>query len=238
MTRPGLAWTGRLLKTADLICRQCEPLAFLLSGLLFVTVSCGYAADADTNNWRSLFDGKTLAGWKITDFGGQGEVVVEEGQLVLRSGALLTGVNWTNAIPRIDYEISIEAKKVNGSDFFCGLTFPVGDTFCTLIVGGWGGGVVGLSNVDDMDASENETTQYQSFEQGRWYHIRLRVSKERIEVWIDNERFVNQPITGRQISLRPGDIELSKPLGLATWQTTGAFRSIRIRELSAMKPAN
>jgi hypothetical protein len=35
--------------------------------------------------------------------------------------------------------------------------------------------------------------------------------------------------TGRKLSLRPGDISRSRPLGLATWMTSAAFREIKIR---------
>ena len=182
--------------------------------------------------WNNLFDGQTLKGWKITDFAGHGEVTVENGQVLIHSGVMLTGMSWTNGIPKIDYEVSLEAMKVDGSDFFCGLTFPVEDAFCTWIVGGWGGGVVGLSSIDGLDASENETTKYMKVDTGHWYRLRLRVTKQKIEAWMDDEKIVDQPILGRRISLRPGDIDLSKPFGVATWQTTGALRAIKIRRLT------
>ena len=51
----------------------------------------------------------------------------------------MTGITWTNEMPRMGYEISLEAMRVEGSDFFCGLTFPVGKDYLSLIVGGWGG---------------------------------------------------------------------------------------------------
>jgi len=43
--------------------------------------------------WQSLFDGKSLDGWSVTEFAGHGEVAVRDGQLVLGMGAILTGVN-------------------------------------------------------------------------------------------------------------------------------------------------
>jgi hypothetical protein len=181
--------------------------------------------------WQPLFDGTSLRGWKQTEFGGHGEVTVKDGLLMIQMGAMLTGVTWTNQIPKTEYEVELEAIKIDGSDFFCGLTFPVGDSFCSFIVGGWGGGVVGLSSIDGQDASENETTKYMPFEKNRWYRIRLRVTPTRIQTWIDDDRIVDQSIEGRKISLRPGEIEYSVPLGLATWQTTGAFRNIRLRRL-------
>ncbi len=179
--------------------------------------------------WKSLFDGQTLKGWQITDFAGHGEVKVEDGQIVLEMGVALTGIKWTNEVPKSNYEVSLEASKLSGSDFFCGLTFPVGSASCTLVVGGWGGGVVGISSIDGSDASMNETTRYLEFAKNRWHRIRARVTAEKIECWIDDEKVVDVVHKGRKISMRPGEIELSEPFGVATWQTTGVLRNLRIR---------
>jgi hypothetical protein len=184
-----------------------------------------------SSEWRTMFDGKSLHGWHITDFAGAGEVTVEEGKIILGMGAALTGIDWTNAVPKWDYEIALEAMKVDGSDFFCGLTLPAGDSFFSFIVGGWGGGVVGISSVDGADASLNETTKYMKFDRGKWYRIRVRVTRGRIETWIDDDQLVDLELKGKKISLRAGEIELSTPLGVASWQTTAALRDIRIRSL-------
>jgi hypothetical protein len=181
--------------------------------------------------WKSLFDGKTLTGWKSTDFAGRGEVNVKEGKIILESGQM-TGITWTNAndLPLMNYEISLEAMRVEGSDFFCGLTFPVGKDPCSLIVGGWGGGVVGLSSIDSQDAANNETTRYMNFLTGRWYLIRLRVTDKKIEAWIDADKVVDLTTTDRTISIRL-EVEESKPLGIATWSTAAALRNLQLRRL-------
>jgi hypothetical protein len=152
--------------------------------------------------------------------------------LVLGMGDPFSGVNWTNSVPTTKYEIALDAMRVMGSDFFCGLTFPVDSSFCTLVVGGWGGSLVGLSSLDSLDASENETSRYMSFDQQRWYRIRLRVTEGRIEAWIDKEKVVDIRTHDRRIGLRAGDIELSKPLGIACWQSMAALREIKIRRVS------
>ncbi len=193
------------------------------------TSSADQADSRQKDAWRTLFDGKTLKGWAVTDFAGRGEVTVEKGKLILGYG-YMTGVTWTNEIPRMNYEISLDAMRVEGSDFFCGLTFPVGSDPCSLIVGGWGGGVVGLSSLDGEDAANNETTQYMNFESGRWYHIRLQVTTNAIKAWIDNDEIIDVDTTGRQISIR-AEVEPSKPLGIASWSTAAALRDIRIRRL-------
>jgi hypothetical protein len=106
----------------------------------------------------------------------------------------------------------------------------VGEDPCSLIVGGWGGGVVGLSSVDGDDASQNETTQYMQFENNRWYHIRLRVTPDRIQAWIDKEQVVNLKTEDRRLSVRL-EVEASKPLGIATWNTAAALRNIQLKQL-------
>jgi hypothetical protein len=178
----------------------------------------------------SLFDGQTLGQWKITDFGGQGDVVVKDGAIYLGMGNYMTGVTWAGPVVRMNYEISLEAMRVEGNDFFCGLTFPVGENPCTLILGGWGGTVCGLSSIDRFDASENETTRMISFEKGKWCKVRLRVVPDRIQAWLDDQDLVDVDITGRKVDIRI-EVDLSQPLGIATYATTGAIRNIRLKAL-------
>jgi len=179
-----------------------------------------------------MFDGKTLAGWKEAPFAARGKVSVEDGNLILGMGAM-TGVNWTNWFPKSNYEVRFEAVRISGSDFFAGLTFPVGDAFLTWINGGWGGSVVGLSSLDDEDASENETATVAQFRNGQWYSFRLRVTDEMVEAWIGDDQIIGVELAGRKLSLRPGDIELSVPFGFATYSTVGGLRKIEYRLLAA-----
>lgn len=183
--------------------------------------------------WISLFDGKELGHWKPTDFGGQGESKVEDGNLLLTHGETLTGVTWQGDLPaKINYEIELDAQRVDGSDFFCGLTFPVNNDSASLILGGWGGGVCGISCIDDNDAARNNTTSVHEFKKGRWYHVRLRVTPDQIEAWLDKEQIVDADIKGKKISVR-AEVEASQPMGIATYQTTGAIKNIRLRKLDA-----
>jgi hypothetical protein len=188
-------------------------------------------APFEGEGWKPMFDGKTLSGWRETDFAGHGPVACQSGVIVLGAGDPFTGINWTNPFPKTNYEVAFDAMRITGSDFFCGLTVPVGDSFCTLIVGGWGGSLVGISSLDDMDASENETAKTASFASECWYRICLRVTEKKIQAWIDNEKLVDVNIVGRRVSLRPGEIEQSAPFGLASWCTTAAVREIRMRSL-------
>jgi hypothetical protein len=178
----------------------------------------------------SLFDGRTLGQWKVTDFGGQGDVYVKDGAIYMEMGSYTTGVTWSGPVVRMDYEIMLEAMRVDGTDFFCALTFPVNEDPCTLVLGGWGGTLCGLSNIGFYDASENETTTFYSFENKTWYHVRLRVQPDRIQAWLDGEELVDVVTTGKRIDIRP-EMDLCQPLGIATWVTTGAVRNIFLTKL-------
>jgi len=180
--------------------------------------------------WRYMFDRQTLAGWKESDFYDPGAVRIENDSIVMEQGNDMTGITWTQDLPRVDYEVTLQAMRVAGSDFFCGLTFPVKQDPCTLILGGWGGSVVGLSCLDGYDASENETSQWIEFDPRRWYRVRLRVTQGRIEVWLEQKRIINVDLAGKEVSIRI-ECEPSRPFGIATWRTTGAVRDLRIRRL-------
>src|ERR1700726_2348037 len=108
---------------------------FRIATILVCIMPAPPAADEPTKdskkekaNWTKLFDGKSLAGWKATNFGGEGEVSVKDGAVVLEQGSDMTGITYAGKdLPRINYELTLEGKKNKGSDFFCTTTFPVGD---------------------------------------------------------------------------------------------------------------
>jgi len=202
----------------------------LLAAALGLVV--GLASQPGPAEWKPLFDGKSLEGWRETPFTGRGQVRVEDGTIILGAGTM-TGITWTGSFPKSNFEVRFEAARQEGSDFFAGLTFPVQDSYCSWIVGGWGGSVVGLSNIDGWAAADNQTYQWREFENRRWYRLRLRVTGERIQAWIDDEEYVNQPLAGHVINLRFGEIKLSAPLGFASYATTAGLRKMEYRLLAA-----
>jgi hypothetical protein len=209
----------------------CLPLVGLaLVGLGLVGLGPAAATAADPAEWRPLFDGTALGDWRPTLFGGEGDVEVVDGAIRIGMGSDLSGITWTGDCPRQSYEISLEARRVDGNDFFCGLTFPVEDASCSLILGGWGGGVTGLSSIDGEDAAHNDTTQFREYEQGRWYAVTLRVTPVAIVCFLDGEPIIEQPLAGKTISIRE-EIAPSKPLGIATYATTAEVRRIRWRPI-------
>lgn len=209
-------------------------LCFAATGLAAEPAPPAQPAAARDDGWQKLFDGKELGRWKVIDeytFKKHGNVSVADGAIVMQKGTPATGIKWTGPFPKDNYEISLEGKRVEGDDFFASLTFPVGDKALTLVVGGWGGQVVGLSIVDGEMAIDNQTCQYKDFKANRWYRVRLRVTAANIEAWVDDEKLVDLGREDHQLTLY-WDMEPMQPFGIATWYTTGAVRDIRLRKLN------
>jgi hypothetical protein len=175
-----------------------------------------------------LFNGVNLDGWEITNFGPQGPVYVSGDRIILGMGEGCTGITWKNNFPASNYEITLDAMRMAGNDFFAGVTFPVGGEFCSLIVGGWGGTTIGLSSINGRDASENETTKLMEFQKNQWYNISIIVGEDEIKAFIDSALVVYFVKGDKKLSIRP-EVQLSKPFGITSWTTTAAVRNIRVR---------
>ncbi len=180
----------------------------------------------DTAKWKRLTNS-----WVACEFGGDGEVQIGQQLTKLGMGAPLTGICWKGEIPRENYELELEARRTDGLDFFCGLTFPVGKDHVSFILGGWGGGVVGISSVDGYDASENDTTMYQEFKKNQWYKVRVRVTAGAIQCWIDDDQAVDQSRQGHEFDIR-FEMDESLPLGVAAFQCKSELRNMRYRNLT------
>lgn len=171
--------------------------------------------------------------WRVlttNPFDRHGEVEVRPGHLAMAAGQPATGLGYRGPVPRIDYRIEIEARRTEGSDFFCGMAFPILDQYASLIIGGWGGGVTGISNVDGMAAVENETTGYTPFENDRWYRIELRVTEALISASIDGGEILQVEVPDRRFSVWI-EQEPLLPLGVSTWYSAGEIRKMQLEEI-------
>ena len=199
--------------------------------LFFVLTQCG---PPPRGEWK-LLTAEFAPAWKAAGIAEEGGVTVEKGEITLHAGRPMTGArfeSWEAAkLPRTRYAIEFEAMRVEGNDFFGTVTFPVNDTHVSLVIGGWGGTLVGISSIDDMDASENTTTGNAFFKNNEWHHVRVEVRDDDLRVWINDKLFVNVSTKGHKLGLRPGEIEKCAPFGFTTYATQARIRGVVVRRL-------
>jgi len=207
--------------------------------LICTVLSAVITAYAET---ITLFNGKDLSGWKVAPMDGGGTVsVISDSTVSCEAGNPMTGIAYTNSIPVMNYELSLEAMRVEGSDFFIALTIPVETNFCTVIIGGWGGGLCGISSIDYADASENQWTENLALKNQCWYRLRVRVTPGVLQVFLNEDLYTAriEYETSSRFSLRPGsDIDMTKPLGLATYRTKAFWRNFTLTPVTALRPAD
>lgn len=190
----------------------------------------GLATDTGAE-WRVLFDGADLSDWQTGVYGDPPEYELVEGGVVLPQTAWLSGLTYTAELPRTPYRLEVEATRRYGSDFFLGVTFPVRDAHLTLVLGGWGGGVTGLSCIDGRDASENDTRTTLHFPNGKRQRVVIDVSDERVTASVNGEVAVDRDLLpDEELSLRT-EVLASRPLGLAAFATSTTVHAVRVQEL-------
>lgn len=183
----------------------------------------------------ALFNGKDLSGWKTADIWGNGKVeALSNGVVSCGLGKPLTGLAYTNTFPTMSYEVKMEALRKEGSDFFVAMTIPVESNACTVVIGGWGGGLCGISSINFMDASENQYSESVSFKNDVWYTLRVRVTPGLLEVFLNDTLYTAKvPFeSSSAFTLRAGsDIDKTKPFGLATYETKALWRNLSVTTL-------
>lgn len=193
-------------------------------------------AQKDSENKKPAKDSSAkwtvLSGeWEACEFGGDGEITITEKQITMDYGDPITGVRWEGDVIRDNYEIELTGRRIEGFDFFCALTFPVGEKGkASLVLGGWGGGTMGISSIDDRDASDNETTMFRDFKNNQWYTARVRVEETRIAVWIDDTLQFDHAREGHTFDIRY-EMDPCLPIGLACFQSKSEIKNVRVRKL-------
>ncbi|WP_435007617.1 3-keto-disaccharide hydrolase [Tundrisphaera lichenicola] len=209
-----------------------DPLAWAIAATLAFLGATVVRADDPPRGRVRLFDGKSLDGWKKVESYKAGEAKVEDGAIVLEKGGPMTAIASTRPdLPKTNYELSFEARRTSGDDFFAAATFPVGGSFLTLVNGGWGGSITGLSSINGADASENETNRFVKYENGTWYKFRVVVTDSVVRCQVDGKEIIALDYEGQQVKTRL-EVRNCQPLGFASWRSGGEVRAIEVRPLS------
>jgi len=192
--------------------------------------------------WTEMFDGKTLRAWTpVTRFplqdaknpgatGIGGAASVENGQITLATGGPATGIAWRERFPNINYEVSLEAERLTGTNAVCMIVFPVGGSHCLMWVGAGKPSIVGLDFLNGEGCRRNPSGFLKDFESHKSYRVRLRVTQQRIEGWVDDDKLFDVAVQDTKFTVeRP--YEQLTPFGLGSYETTVALRSIRYRRV-------
>ncbi|MBM4039604.1 MAG: DUF1080 domain-containing protein, partial [Planctomycetes bacterium] len=186
--------------------------------------------------WVSLFDGKTLDGWKVVadrGYAKHGRVEAQNGELLLGTGAPVTGIAWTRDLPSLDYEVAFEVMCLAGGNNWCNFTFPVGASGCSFCFLGIGDGLTGLDQVEGAPVTRNVTTKKMAFERNRWYRVKLRVTRAAVQAWVDDAEVVTLQLRDHAVNVYDDYWGPLRPLGVANWESTTALRNLRLRRLQA-----
>ncbi len=186
-------------------------------------------APTNAPEWTTLFDGESLGRWRAGVFGDSDELDFEEGGAVLPIGVPLTGITYLDEAPQGAYSLEVQATKKYGNDFFLGVTFPVRDGHVTLVLGGWGGSLCGLSCIDGEDASTNATQSFRSFPNGKRQTVVIEVTDERVRASVNGDELVDVSLDGHSFSVRP-EVSPSVPLGISSFATCTLLHSVRLQE--------
>ncbi len=123
---PGIDPRLRTIKNSGmkiLLCHRVVPCLVIPVWILAICVWGGAAADAQTAGdnaqaapeFQSLFDGQSLTGWKIADFGGQEDITVQDGVIQAAMGYPLAGIVYDgDELPVDDYILELSACKREG----------------------------------------------------------------------------------------------------------------------------
>jgi len=226
--------SGKILRLTSvlLLCALLVPAQILPAFGQDTSAKESQTPTRDQGERELYWEGDRLSDWTVSEFGSQREVRQLEGGFEIQAGYPLSGVQTTaKDWPKVDYEIEWEFQRVEGNDFPCCLTFPVADSHCSVVIGGWGGTLVGLSCIEGQDAAHNDTAKHVVFENGKWYRARLQVKGDHIRCWIDDREVISRDIKGQKLSVR-NEVQLSRPLGICSFETTAQIRSFRVYRLT------
>lgn len=150
-----------------------------------------YRTDAQYKDFKVTSNGKVVyqsdfskdsGDWKF----GPGEWKIADGTLRqtsdLRGTKALSGdASWT------DYTIEVKGRKLSGHEGFFVLFHAIDGDFWQWNVGGWNNTRTAIQHVVGDNAQDAGASRPVTVETGRWYDLKLEVSKGRIKTYIDGK---------------------------------------------------
>lgn len=206
--------------------------ARIVTLLLLGAAALGAAAD-----WRSLFDGKTMKGWRLMAVhGGRGGIwTVEDGALVANQDADHKGGLLGTEAKFSDFEIEIEFKADYPVDTGLFLRTRDDGMGYQVTIDNRDGGFIGSLYAPAAGEFLVQHKEWASaFRKGEWNKLRARITGQpaHVTAWLNDVQTFDYQDT-RERYPREGYIGLQVHGGQGSWgeSSRARFRAIRIRDL-------
>jgi serine/threonine protein kinase len=188
----------------------------------------------DPEGWVSLFDGKTLKGWRIPGGGHflgdvASRVSVADGAITIGAANEATGIVCTQDVPRMDYDLSFDVMCTKGGDLAASPIFPVGAAFTMLSIKTGRGLGLGF----DQASVRKPAFEPHAIASNRWHSVQLKVRRDRLTIWLDGRAVLDTPTGGVKFGHWAG-YDPAHPVGFVTvYSTEARLRNIRLRRVEA-----
>ena len=133
------------------------------------------------------------------------------------------------------YELHVDFTRHEGIDCIA-LLLPVRDHSCALVLSGWKGKISGLSLINTLDASKNETGKRSyRWRNGHRYSVKVKVQivgeLVGIKATVDGRPFLEWEGVIASLSMQDwATLPSSQHLGLASWQVRATIHSMQLYE--------
>lgn len=123
-----------------------------------------------------------------------------------------------------DYEITLKAQKIDGSEGFLILFRANGESFYWCNIAGWNNTqhAIEKGNPGSRWSVFNGLTASGSVTTGVWYDIRIRCEGNHFQIWIDEASIFD---------FTDAAAHLSGQAGIGTWNTSSKFTDILVTEI-------
>ena len=168
-------------------------------------------------------------GWKAPQFGGEGKVYVKDGTIVMETGSMMTGITWTGEAIRNNYELDAGRHAAGRHRLL--LHHHLSRRRRSLLAGRRRLGRHGRRAVERRRLRRLGKRHHQDHDlQGQPVVSRADPRDRRGDRGLDRRPTGGRTSRGRTTSSTSASSAIScRPLGICTWDTTGAVRNIRVR---------
>ena len=154
------------------------------------------------------------------------------------NGALQTSASAGSCLalplqPTGEYDFKVSFTRNSGVHSVV-LIFVAGNGQAGFEIDAWGQHLAGIQNVKGETVRTNATkVENQTLKNGQKYTVEIRVRKDHVNVYLDDQKLVGYRGNGSDLSMSDfWKLKNAKALGIGAWQPSTTFHSIQLRAVS------